>query len=113
MGTVKRARKGDRLSVGEIDQLIVAESENESAWTKPVQVRRAASESLALPHDVALRAEFFSRLHKSKNLNDWLRRIIQERLDLEEAVFQSLSGTSSNPGDPKALGKEKRVSDGA
>jgi hypothetical protein len=90
MASLKRTRKPKKLSKCEIDDLVVAKSENLSAWTKPLQVKRALPESLMIPQEVALRAAFFSRLHRSKNLHEWLTRIIEERLDMEEAAYQEL-----------------------
>lgn len=90
MGSMKRSTKRKKLTGNEIDDFVTRESEITSAWTKPSRVKRILSESLGLPTDVALRAVFFSRLHRSKNLREWLTRIIQERLDLEEAAYQEL-----------------------
>lgn len=90
LGNMKQIKRRKALSEKQIDQIVVDRSEDESSWTKPVYVKRASNASLAIPSDLAMRAEFFSRLHRSKNLNDWLKRIIQERLELEEAAFQEL-----------------------
>jgi hypothetical protein len=42
---------------------------------------------VTLPFALAARAAFFARLHREANLDDWLKHIIQERLDIEEAAF--------------------------
>ena len=34
-----------------------------------------------------VKAAFFARLHREGSLDNWLKRIIQERLDIEEAAF--------------------------
>jgi hypothetical protein len=34
-----------------------------------------------------VRAAFFARIHREKNLESWLKQIIQERLEIEEAAF--------------------------
>lgn len=90
MGVMKEGKKKKKLSEIEIDEFVVAQSEDEGAWTRPVHAKRSHVASLSLPTELALRAEFFSRLHRSKNLNEWLRRVIQERLDMEEAAFHDL-----------------------
>ncbi len=74
----------------EIDKQVIRQAEDESAWEKPVSVQRRKRTSLSLPADLAARAAFFTRLHREAKLDDWLRRIIQERLDLEEAAFTGL-----------------------
>jgi len=43
-----------------------------------------------LPSELAARAAFFARLHREMNVEDWLIRVIQERVDLEEAAFAGL-----------------------
>lgn len=85
MGTKGRAKK--RLSEKDIDQLIVAQANNHSAWEKPIRVRRTKSASLSIPADLAARAAFLARLHRKTSAEEWLRHIIQERVELEEAAF--------------------------
>jgi hypothetical protein len=50
-------------------------------------VRKSKQTSLSLPTVLATSAAFFARLHREANLEDWLNRIIWERLDIEEAAF--------------------------
>ena len=40
-----------------------------------------------LPADLAARAAFLAQLHRTPSVEDWLRRVIQERVELEEAAF--------------------------
>ncbi len=90
MAALKTSRKRRKLSESEIDDMVVAQSKHNAAWSKPVQIKRVSDASVLHPQDVALRAEFFSRLHRSKNLHEWLTRIIQDRLDMEEAAYHEL-----------------------
>jgi hypothetical protein len=39
---------------------------------------------------LAARAAFFARLHRAANVEVWLERIVQERLDLEAAALAEL-----------------------
>lgn len=71
----------------EIDNTVTAQAEDETAWEKPLSVKRANATSVSLPTALAERAAFFARVHREKNLETWLKRIIQERLDIEEAAF--------------------------
>ena len=73
-------------SEAEIDAAVVAESEIDSAWGKSVKVRRSGTGAVPLPAMLSRRAEFVARLHR-KNLAEWLAKIVEERLDLEEAAF--------------------------
>jgi hypothetical protein len=36
---------------------------------------------------LAARAAFLAQLHHTSSVEDWLRRVIQERVELEEAAF--------------------------
>ncbi|HEX9975096.1 MAG TPA: hypothetical protein VGD14_23785 [bacterium] len=71
----------------EIDQIVVAQADNDSAWERPVYVHRAKPASVAIPADLAARAAFLARLHRKKSVEEWLQLIIQERVELEEAAF--------------------------
>lgn len=71
----------------EIDRKVIAQAEDETAWEKPVKVRQSKSTSVSLPAALAARAAFFARLHRESKLENWLNRIIEERLDIEEAAF--------------------------
>ena len=82
-----RVRSKKKLSEKEIDRIVVAQAEEDSAWEKPIHVRRTKPESLSIPADLAARAAFLARLHRQTSMKDWLTHIIQERVELEEAAF--------------------------
>ena len=46
--------------------------------------------AVPLPSALATRVAFFARLHREQSMEAWIERIIQERLDLEEAAFAGL-----------------------
>ena len=72
----------------EIDAAVIASADDNSAWEKPVQVRRKKKgESVSIPAEMAARAAFFARLHREPNLEQWIKRIVSERIDIEEAAF--------------------------
>ena len=76
-----------KLTEKEIDQIVVSHADDDSAWGKPVKVRRSKSTSLTLPADLAARAAFLAHLHRQNTVEEWLTHIIQERVELEEAAF--------------------------
>jgi len=86
MNSKKKFRR-KQLSEPEIDQIVESQAEDDAAWQKPIKVRRAKLTSLSLPADLAARAAFLARLHREKNVDEWLARIIKERLELEEVAF--------------------------
>ncbi|OGW25281.1 MAG: hypothetical protein A2X59_10525 [Nitrospirae bacterium GWC2_42_7] len=71
----------------EIDCKVIAQAEDKTAWERPVKVSQSKLTSISLPATLAARAAFFARLHRESKLENWLKRIIQERLDIEEAAF--------------------------
>jgi hypothetical protein len=81
------SKKGRNLSEEEIDQIVIAHADDDSAWEKPVRVRRSKSSAVSLPAELASRAAFFARLHREASVQEWLKRIIEERINIEEAVF--------------------------
>jgi hypothetical protein len=85
MSTGVKAKKD--LSEKEIDQIVVAQADDDSAWEKPIYVHRSKPASLSIPAELAARAAFLARLHRKKSVEEWLRLIIQERVELEEAAF--------------------------
>ena len=85
-----RKKRAKSLTEREIDNIVVAQADDETAWGKPVRIEKVKTASVLLPASLATRAAFFARLHREKNIEAWLERIIQDRLDLEEAAFADL-----------------------
>ena len=82
-----RTKGAVKLSESEIDQIVAAEADNDAAWEPPIRVERSIPASLSLPGDLAMRAAFLAQLHRTRSVEEWLTRVIEERVELEEAVF--------------------------
>ncbi len=82
-----RAKATKKLSESEIDLIVAAQADNDAAWEQPIRVERSKPASLSLPGELAVRAAFLAQLHRTKSVEEWLTRVIQERVELEEAVF--------------------------
>lgn len=82
-----RGKVREKLSAEEIDKIVVAQADGDSAWGKPIRVRRAKPASLSVPAELSARAAFLARLHRKDSVEEWLTHIIQERVELEEAAF--------------------------
>ena len=85
--STKAKRKGIKLSEEDIDKRVIAQADDDSAWEKPVRVKRVRASSLSLPGDLAARAAFLAKLHREGRVDEWLARIIRERIELEEVAF--------------------------
>ena len=83
----RRAKRPTRLlSEKQIDEAVIAQADDDAAWESPIRVRRRRT-SLSLSADLAARAAFFARLHREMSVDEWLRRIIRERINIEEAAL--------------------------
>lgn len=85
--TTKSKNGKKLLSEEEIDDLVESEADDDAAWDKPILVSGKRQASLSLPADLASRAAFLAKLHKEEDTKEWLRRIIAERIELEESAF--------------------------
>ncbi len=75
------------LTDEEIDEIVTAEADDDSAWAEPVPVHPEQPAAIALSGDLAARAAFLARIHREKSLKNWLLRVIRERIELEEGAF--------------------------
>ena len=78
---------GKKISEEKIDDIVISQADNDSEWEEPVHVRKTKSTSLSIPAELAARAAFLAHLHKESGVEEWLMRIIRERVDLEEGAF--------------------------
>ncbi len=76
-----------KLSENEIDKVVVAQAEDDSAWEEPIRVRKDKAASLSFPAELIERASLLAKLHREKGAKEWLTRIIRERVELEEIAF--------------------------
>lgn len=88
-----------RQTEAEIDNLVIAAADDDSAWEEAVHVHKTVPPSLQLPAELAERAAFLAQLHRARSLEAWLTRIIEERVELEEGAFlqakRELAGVSA------------------
>jgi hypothetical protein len=71
----------------EIDNIVVSQADENTAWEKPIRVRRTKPASFTIPAELASRAKFLAHLHRQNGIEEWLTQVIQERIELEEAAF--------------------------
>src|SRR5436305_15101967 len=85
--TKKRRAAEVNLSQEEIDERVIAQIDDPSAWEEPIEVRRDVPARLSISAELAARAEFLAKLHHEVTVEQWLTRIIRERVELEELAF--------------------------
>ena len=66
-----------KLSQAEIDKIVVAQADDDSAWEKPTHTRRKKLTSLVIPAELAARAAFLAQVHRRKSIEDWLTHVIK------------------------------------
>jgi len=79
--------KKSELTDKEMDERVIAQADDESAWEESIFVKREEPAHFSLSPEIATRAAFLARLHKATNVEKWLQKIIEERVDFEEAAF--------------------------
>jgi hypothetical protein len=84
--TMKK-KKAKKLSEEEIDRIVEVQAADESVWGPRILVRKKKAASVSIPAELAARVNFLAQLHRERNAEDWLARIIKERVELEEVAF--------------------------
>ena len=87
MNTPKK-KKAITLDQEGIDQLVVSQADDESAWEAPVRVKRSKPASFSLPGELAARAAFLAKLHREAGIDQWVERVVRERVEIEELAFK-------------------------
>lgn len=86
----KEDKPEGNLSEQEIDQIIIGQADDETAWDEPIRVQRDTPTDLSIPANLAARAAFLAQLHRTGSLEEWVARVVQERVELEEAAFREV-----------------------
>jgi len=73
------------LSEQEIDQFVISQAEDNSAWEDPIRVHRTEAALVSIPADLAA--------HRQASVEEWLARIIQERVELERLLSSVQNAT--------------------
>lgn len=89
MATMKKTKK-TRPTQDQIDDAVVAQANDDSAWHSSVAAKRSGTAQFRLPAALAARAAFLARLHHKANAEEWLRSVIEERVGFEESAFAGL-----------------------
>ncbi len=85
--TARNDKIRQNISAQEIDRIVVEQADNDSKWEGPIYVSKSKTASLTIPATLAARAAFLARVHRAEGLDEWLTRIIRERIELEETAF--------------------------
>src|SRR5690349_23632587 len=62
-------------------------SSTTSSETSAIVAVSRKQAAIGLPSNLAQRAAFLARLHRERNLQTWVERVVRERVELEERAF--------------------------
>jgi hypothetical protein len=78
-----------QLSQEDIDLIVEQQANDDSAWEESIEVNPKFT-SLLIPQELASKAAFLASIHREKNLETWLIKIMKERIELEEVVLNKI-----------------------
>ena len=93
MKKLRKTASQSKPTQEQVDRLVTAEADQDSAWQKAIVVRRPKSTSLSIPAELAARAAFLARLHRESRVEKWVERIVKERVEIEESAFTAAKKT--------------------
>ena len=89
----RKAASKAKLTQEQVDRFVTGQADEDSAWEKPIVVRRPKSMSLSIPAELAARAAFLAKLHRESGVDKWVERIVRERVEIEESAFTTAKKT--------------------
>lgn len=93
---IKKHAISNSLSEEDIDNIVIKQADNDSLWEEPICVHKSKLFSLSIPVDLAERAILFAKIHREKGIEEWITRIIRERIELEEFTFNAVKHELEN-----------------
>ena len=79
-----------KLTEKQIDAIVTKEADDLSKWDASIHVKAPKAISLRLSPQLIQKARFLASVHKSKNYQSYLEKIIKERIQLEEKLIESI-----------------------
>jgi len=87
MRTPKKNNTLAALDQEGIDRIVTSQADDTESWDRPVKVRRSRPASLSIPGELAARAAFLAKLHREAGVDQWVERVVRERVEIEELAF--------------------------
>ena len=83
-------KKKKKLSEKKIDEIVTREADDLTKWEEPIFVKPASATSIRLSPEIVRKAKYLAKIHKFKGYQTWLKRIIEERIRIEEEILREL-----------------------
>jgi len=87
MSTRKKKKKTTVPDRDRVDRLVITQADDDFAWEAPIRVKRSKPASLSIPGELAARAAFLAKVHREGRVDDWVERVVRERVEIEELAF--------------------------
>ena len=82
--------KKRKISEEKIDEIVMKEADDLTKWEEPTLVNPSGVTSIRLSPETIRKAKYFAKLHKFRGYQTWLKRIIEERIRVEEEILTEL-----------------------
>ena len=82
-----------RLTEEEIDRIIINEADDKTKWGKPITVKPVL---IRFSPSIIEKAKHLAKLHRASDYQVWLKRIVEERIRLEEELLSDFKGGFSS-----------------
>ncbi len=79
-----------KLKDTEIDEIVIKDADDLSKWEKPIKVKAPQAIALRLSPELIQKIQNFAKIHNKNNYQNWLEKIIIERIKLEEDLLESI-----------------------
>jgi hypothetical protein len=87
--SAKAAKSTVKVTQDEVDRFVTAQADHESAWDRPISIRKPKSMLLSIPAELAARASFLARIHREHRLDKWVEKVVRERVEIEESAYRA------------------------
>jgi hypothetical protein len=77
-----------KLTEEEIDNIVEEQADDYSKWNKPIKVKKDKNSTINLPNELVQRAKFLAKLHKENSVDDWIKKVLKEKIELEEQAYK-------------------------
>jgi hypothetical protein len=78
-------QKKATLTEKDIDEIVIKEADMDSRWGRPIRVKPRIAAALLLSAKTVARAKSIARRWKSAGYQEWLLKVIEERIASEES----------------------------
>ena len=87
---VHMKKNSKKLTNEQIDEIVTIESDDLSKWEEPIEVKAPQAILLRLSPELIQKIKFLATIHKTDNYQNWLEKIIKERIQLEGELLDSI-----------------------